>query len=156
MNTKHIIDKLNPAVSREWLLLLAGVMWSGVGLMLGNYAWHWWMDQPSMLTVGLVILGVALAVLAYRALFRNIAGKNIDRIQAFDNRTCIFAFQAWKGYLIIGIMVPGGLLLRHSSFPKEYLAVIYATIGGALFLSSIQYYAALWKGWSGGRMVGQA
>ncbi len=124
--------------------------------MLGNYAWHRWMDQPSMLTIELAILGIALAALAYRTLFRNIAAKNINRIQAFTRRICIFAFQAWKGYLIIGIMVPGGLLLRHSSFPKEYLAVIYATIGGALFLSSIQYYAALWKARSGNRMVGQA
>jgi len=37
-------------------------------------------------------------------------------------------------------MIMLGFTLRHSSFPKAYLAIIYLTIGLGLFLSSLKYY----------------
>ena len=40
-------------------------------------------------------------------------------------------------------MMTGGMLLRHSTLPKPWLAVVYAAIGGALLLASRQYYARL-------------
>jgi hypothetical protein len=47
--------------------------------------------------------------------------------------------------LIIAVMISLGLFLRHSSLPKQYLAVIYLAVGGALFLSSFYYYKLLWR-----------
>ena len=46
-----------------------------------------------------------------------------------------------QGYVMISL----GLFLRHSSLPKQYLAVIYLAVGGALFLSSFYYYKLLWR-----------
>ncbi len=40
-------------------------------------------------------------------------------------------------------MITGGVLLRHSAIPKPYLAILYAAIGGGLFLSSFVYYGQL-------------
>jgi hypothetical protein len=42
-------------------------------------------------------------------------------------------------------MITLGIILRNSAIPKQYLAVIYTTIGGAIFLSSFHYYGLLWK-----------
>jgi hypothetical protein len=38
-----------------------------------------------------------------------------------------------------------GITLRYSPFPRHFLAVIYATIGGALFLSSFHFYQRIWR-----------
>ena len=42
-------------------------------------------------------------------------------------------------------MIALGVFLRHSRIPREYLAALYLTIGGALFLSSLHYYVQLWR-----------
>ena len=35
------LKSLKPAVSKTWLIVLAGLMWSVVGLMLCRLAYHW-------------------------------------------------------------------------------------------------------------------
>ena len=138
-----MLAKLKPAVSRYWLISLAGLVWSAVGVMLGRLAYLWLTAVPLGRAMVLGISGIFLALIAYRFGFSRIAEKNIYRIRQFSEKGCIFAFQAWKSYLIIVIMVALGLFLRHSPLPKQYLAVVYLAVGGALFLSSFHYYALL-------------
>jgi len=140
-----VLAKLKPAVSRYWLISLAGLLWSAVGVMLCRLAYLWLTAVPWGGAVFLGISGILLALIAYRFGFSRIVGKNIDRIQQFSEKGCIFAFQAWKSYLIIVIMVALGLFLRYSPLPKQYLAVVYLAVGGALFLSRFHYYALLWR-----------
>jgi hypothetical protein len=137
--------KLKPAVSRFWLVSLAGLLWSAVGLMLCRLAYLWLTAVPWGGALFLGISGIVLALIVHRFGFSRIAVKNIDRIRQFSEKGCLFAFQAWKSYLIIVIMVALGLLLRHSPLPKQYLAVVYLAVGGALFLASFHYYALLWR-----------
>jgi len=138
-----LLERLKPAVPRKWLLFLAGLMWSGVGVMLCCLAGGWLSAVPAAVSLPLGLAGAVLAVAVYRFGFSKIARKNIDRISRSPDMACLFSFQAWKSYLIIAVMVTLGLLLRHSSLPKHYLAVVYVTIGGALFLSSLHYYLSL-------------
>jgi hypothetical protein len=56
-----------------------------------------------------------------------------------EGKRCIFAFISWKSYLLVVLMALLGVLLRHSSLPRQYLAIIYIGIGLALVLSSIRY-----------------
>ncbi len=135
--------KLKPAVPRHWLFVLSGLMWSGVGIALCHLAYGWLKPIAHQWAMALGLLGCGAALIVYRFGFSKIARKNIRRISLMAERCCVFAFQEWKGYLIIGIMVPLGIGLRHSSLPKHYLAVIYTTIGGALLLSSLHYYVYL-------------
>jgi hypothetical protein len=60
------IRKLNPTVSRHWLLLLAGGMWSAVGIMLLWRASGWLLAMPPTLGITLGLLGVLFAFLSYR------------------------------------------------------------------------------------------
>jgi hypothetical protein len=140
-----VLTKLKPAVSKYWLISLAGLLWSAVGLLLCRLAYLWLKGVPWGAAAFLGISGILLALLAYRFSFSRIAEKNINRIRQFSEKGCIFAFQAWKSYLIIVIMIALGLFLRHSPLPKQYLAVIYLAVGGALFLSGFHYYGLLWK-----------
>jgi hypothetical protein len=139
------LRSLKPAVTKYWLIALAGLMWTGVGVMLCRLAYIWFAVIDRGIAASLGLFGIGMAVAAYYLGFSKIARKNIKRLCLLTERTCVFAFQTWKGYLIIGFMITLGILLRNSAIPKQYLAVIYTTIGGAIFLSSFHYYGLLWK-----------
>ena len=141
MDWQRFVARFNPVVPRNWLLVLAGLMWSAVGILLCSYAVTWVTHPATVIALALGLLGLGISVAINRWGFSKLADKNIDRILAYDERACAFAFQAWKGYLIIVIMMTGGILLRHSFIPRPYLAVVYAAIGAALLQASINYYA---------------
>jgi hypothetical protein len=134
------VRSLNPAVTKVWLFLLAGIMWSAVGIMLCSLAYRWLevMDVPAELSIG--GSGLVLAGIVYRFGFSKIAKRNIQRLHSFLDKVCIFAFISWKSYGLIAIMMTLGMLLRSSAIPPGYLAIVYLTIGGALFISSLHYY----------------
>ena len=139
------LNRLKPAVTKLWLIVLAGLMWTGVGVMLCRLAYVWLAVTNRGMAASLGSLGAAMAVAAYYFGFSKIAERNIERISLLVEKTCVFAFQTWKAYLIIGFMITLGVLLRHSAIPKQYLAIVYSTIGGAIFLSSFHYYGILWR-----------
>jgi hypothetical protein len=138
------LEKLKPAVSKYWLMALAGLMWSVVGVALCHLAYVWLKAVPWSRALPLGLLGMASALVAYRYSFLKIALKNIDRLCLLTEKPCIFAFQAWRSYLIIVFMIALGIALRSSPIPRHILAVIYTTIGGALFLSSLHFYQRIW------------
>ncbi len=139
------LKSLKPAVSKYWLLTLAGLMWSGVGTILCRRAYAWLTGINGYRAVVLELISILMALAVYRYGFSKIASRNINRLCLLTERTCVFAFQTWKGYLIIGLMIGLGYLLRSSSFSKQYLAILYTAIGGALFLSSFSYYRLVWE-----------
>jgi hypothetical protein len=139
------LKKLKPAVSKYWLIALAGLMWSLVGIMLCRLAFIWLKPVPWRRALPLESLGLIAALTVYRFGFSKIALKNIARLCLLPEKTCIFAFQAWKSYLIIIFMILLGFTLRHSPLPRHLLAVIYETIGGALFFSSFHFYGRIWR-----------
>ena len=136
---------LKPAVSKTWLIALGGLMWTIVGLMLCQLAYHWLAVIRWSWVAPLELLGIFLALIAHQICFSKIAQKNITRLSLLKGKTCIFAFQRWKSYFLIGLMIILGLILRDLPIPKPYLAILYTTIGSALFLASLQYYGCLWR-----------
>jgi hypothetical protein len=138
-------SKLRPAVPRNWLIATAGVMWSAVGVILCLMAYHWLATVVIKRPILFGLAGFLLALVVYYFGFSRIARKNIDRLFQYPDKVCFFAFQAWRSYLIIAIMAALGAFLRHSSISRQYLAVVYLTIGGALVLSSLHYYVRLFK-----------
>ena len=114
-------------------------------MVLCRLAYYWFKEIEWFTALPFGLLGVFLSLVAYRLGFSGIAKKNIDRIFLLPEKGCIFAFQAWKSYLIIVVMITLGIVLRHSPIPKHYLAIVYTTIGGALLLSSLHYYRKLWQ-----------
>ena len=139
------LEKLKPAVSKYWLMTLTGLMWSLVGIMLCRMAYIWLRAVPGLWALSLGSLGLISALTVYRFGFSKLALKNITRLCLLPNKTCIFAFQAWKSYLFIIFMILLGITLRHSPIPRHFLAVVYATMGGALFFSSFHFYGRIWR-----------
>lgn len=139
------LTNIKPAVSKYWLMAMAGLMWTVVGIMLCRLSFIWLSPVNWHKSLPLASLGIIFSLAACRFGFSAIAKKNIDRLCLLADKSCIFAFQAWKSYLIIAFMITLGITLRHSAFPARYLAVIYITIGGALFLSSFLFYHRIWR-----------
>lgn len=133
--------KGKPSVRNHWLLILSGIMWSGVGVLLNSFALKWLAQyqqyQAVIAEVVGVLLGIGIAVFG----FNKIADKNIRRIIDLPEKVCVFAFQEWKSYILIAVMMTMGIYLRHSELiPKLLLSPLYVGIGSALFLSSFLYY----------------
>ncbi len=140
-----LLKDLRPAASKYWLLTLAGLTWGTVGTLLCRRAYHWFTGIHESWAIPVEGVSLLLALIAHRFGFSRIAGRNIKRLCLLTEKTCIFAFQTWKGYLIIVFMIALGSILRHSPIPKPYLAIVYVTIGGALLLSSFSYFRLLWQ-----------
>jgi len=134
------IRKFNPAVDKSVLILMAGLMWCGVGIMLMRYAISWLSSCSARKQVIFYTIGFLAAMPIHHFGFLKIADKNLNRILALTEKTSPFSFMTWKSYIIVLIMVSMGIALRHSSLPKRYLSVLYNGIGLALFLSGIRYF----------------
>ena len=137
-------------VRRTWLLVLAGLVWSGVGLALCKLAWYWLAVLPAGARFFRLFVGASGAMAAWRFAFSAIAQQNIARIGRLSEKQSLFAFQSPKSYLIIIFMIGLGAVLRHSPVPKSWLAVVYAVVGGALLLASFHYYHQLMSKSPGG------
>jgi hypothetical protein len=130
-------------VDRHWLFAIAGVIWTGVGVLLLTYAVTWIAPVAVPLEIALAVGGLAVAALFVRFVFGGIVRKNIERIDQGPARVSAFAFQGWKSYLVTVFMIGLGITLRHSSLPKPGLAVVYEGIGVALLLTSLLYHRRL-------------
>jgi hypothetical protein len=133
------IKKITPSADKRILVLLAGLMWCGVGIMLVRYA-VLWLSPLSLKEAGIYYTaGFVAAMPIHHFGFLRIADKNLGRLLPLTEKKCIFSFMTWRSYFIVLIMVSMGITLRHSSLPKSYLSILYNGIGFALFLSGIRY-----------------
>ena len=137
-------SKLKPAVNRKWLIIISGLMWSSVGIFLNVLAYGWFKYFNNMQIFITLLLGLLIGLVIAHFGFGNIANKNVSRILAYPKHACIFAFQEWKSYILIVVMMSLGIFLRTTGLvPKFILAPMYIGIGTALFLASFKYYRNL-------------
>ena len=139
-------EEFKPAVDRSILVLIAGLVWAMVGLMLSRLAILWWERYTGSFLVLFVIIGMILGIVKGYYVFSRIVKKNIDRIARMEGNGFILAFIPWKTYLLIAGMMILGITLRHSTLPKQYLAILYLGVGLAMILSSLQYFRNVVRG----------
>lgn len=141
MNT--ILEKIKPAVNKPFLLFLSGVMWIAVGIMLNTFAYKWLKEYGNNLSYLFASIGFIGALIIHHFGFLKVVDKNLGRISNLNDKPCAFSFISWRSYIMVFVMVTMGIMLRHSSIPKQYLSVLYIGIGLALILSSIRYFRVL-------------
>jgi hypothetical protein len=134
-----LLQKLNPAVDKKYLILLAGIMWCGVGIMLISFAHSWLIHYEGKGTLIFYLAGFLAAMPIHHFGFLKLADKNLNRLLSMKEKKCLFSFITWKSYLVIIVMVSMGIAFRHSKIPKQYLSILYNGIGLGLFLSGIRY-----------------
>ena len=137
--------KFTPSVDKRILILLAGLMWCGVGVMLVHYAVLWLSSCTGREQFFYYTAGFLAAMPIHHFGFLKIADKNLNRLLPLTEKQSLFSFMSGKSYLIVIIMISMGIALRHSSIPKRYLSILYNGIGLALFLSGIRYFRFFFK-----------
>jgi hypothetical protein len=138
-------EKWKPGVPKSALLLIAGLTWIGVGVMLDGWSYFWLKHENPSSFLLLSGSGFVLALIIHHFGFLRIVDKNLGRIMPMEGKQCVFSFMPWKSYVLILIMIIFGYILRHSSIPKSYLAIVYTGIGTALILSSLRYLLYLFR-----------
>ncbi len=133
------IKKFTPSVDKRILVLLAGLMWCGVGMMLIRFSVLWLSPMGISNAWIYYSAGFLAAMPVHHFGFLKIADKNLTRLLPLTVKKCLFSFMTWKSYIIVLIMISMGMALRHSALPKHYLSILYIGIGLALFLSGIRY-----------------
>ena len=136
---------LKPAVDKRILIALSGITWSVVGIVLCRLSVIWLSEGGYSKAIPFGLAGLTLAFLIDYFGFSKLVDRNTERILSKSGKVCVFAFQAWKSYLIVAVMIGMGIALRSSPLPRYYLAIIYVGFGGAMILSSIRYYRAFLK-----------
>jgi hypothetical protein len=139
------IKKFTPLADKRILVLLAGLMWCGVGIMLVSFAISWLSPLTGRQQGIFYAAGFLIAMPIHHFGFLKIADKNLNRLLPLTEKRCLFSFMTWRSYIIVLIMVSMGIALRHSSIPKRYLSILYNGIGLALFLSGIRYFRFFFK-----------
>lgn len=133
------MGKWKPGVPKAILLLVAGAIWIGIGIMLNAKSFFWLRDKSTDILLIIVITGLISAFFIHYFGFSRIVDKNLKRILPMEGKRCFFSFMPWRSYLMVSIMIIFGSFLRHSSIPKVFLAPIYTAIGTALILSGFTY-----------------
>jgi hypothetical protein len=133
-------------VHKNYLVLVGGILWSGVGVLLNFFAGRWFpilsKNEQIVAVVGGLILGTIISYFG----FSKLADKNIKRIDNYNDIVSIFKFQRKKMYFLIIFMIGLGIFMRKAGFiPKNILAPMYIGIGFALFTASFKYYQFLLK-----------
>ena len=144
LNSLHSeLDKWKPGVSKNILLLIAGLLWVFIGIFLNSLSYSWLKDKEIKTIIVMGIAGIFLSVLIHHFGFLKIVNKNILRIIPLEGKRCLFSFFPWRSYVLISIMIFSGSFIRHSAIPKVYLSVLYTGIGGAMILSGSKYLYVL-------------
>lgn len=136
------LEKLKPGLPKRWLLLTAGLMWTGVGIFLISLALEW-IFTPAVPRPWVYWLpGILLALAIFWFGFSRLSRKNSRRIASLEaDKPCLFAFQEWHSYPLVLFMIGLGITLRKfTPIPKPLLGILYIGIGGGLGLASIYYY----------------
>ena len=135
-----------PKVHKNILIIIAGTLWSGIGILLNSFAIKWFKLLSQNELTFAISTGIILGILITYFGFSKLAQKNIDRISLYNDKVCIWAFQKWQSYILIIFMISLGIFMRKSGLvPKVILTPIYISIGFALFTASFKYYIYLFK-----------
>ena len=138
MNTVHIEKSNVMKVKRNTLLLIACLVWGAAGfniLRLGVLAY------PAYLSVlNFLLSALVFAVFQY-FVFGRLVKKHTARITGYEEERHFFLkFFDVKSFIIMAVMMSGGIWLRSSGLaPDRFIAVFYTGLGASLLTAGIRF-----------------
>jgi hypothetical protein len=137
----NLIQKFKPSVSKHNLLFIAGLAWTTAGGILAGRGLSYLVEHGQYLGWRLAG-GLVFGLIFYVLLFAKISRKHIKRIHGLKiPYPCAFSFFNIRGYLMMAIMITGGILLRRFDvINKEWLYNFYVTMGVPLLVSASRFF----------------
>jgi len=137
----NLFQKYKPSVSKHNLLFIAGLAWTTAGGILGGRGLSYLVQHGQYLGWRLAG-GIVFGMIFYVLLFAKISRKHIKRIHGLNiPYPCAFSFFNLRGYLMMTIMITGGIMLRRFDvINKEWLYNFYVTMGVPLLISASRFF----------------
>lgn len=126
-------------VEARYLLLIAAAVWFVAGVNIVRLGVVAILDEEAPLW--LLVIGIPIVFLVFHIMFSKLVGKHADRIRGYgENRMHVLRFFDVKGYIIMTIMMGGGIGLRAAGiFPGWFVAFFYTGLGTALALAGVGF-----------------
>lgn len=125
-------------VQRNTLLLIACLVWSVAGINILRIGL---MAYPAYLSVVNVALSFAVFGVFQAFVFGRLVRKHTDRIGSYlEERQFFLRFFDVKSFVIMALMMTGGVALRSSGIASErFIAVFYTGLGASLLLAGLLF-----------------
>ena len=95
----------------------------------------------------LIIGTLVIFVLFHIFVFTKMVGKHASRIRGYEeDKTHVFKFFDKKGYIMMAVMMGGGIALRASGIaPEWFIAFFYTGLGAALAVAGVSFVLRYFK-----------
>lgn len=124
-------------VKKRTLLLIAGIVWFIAGFNVARLGilsyleieqqWYWY------------LLSIVIFAL-FGLMFFRMSQKHTKRIMGYEERQPFWKFFDLKAYIIMAVMMGGGIGLRAAGvFPNWFVAFFYTGLGCALALAGVLF-----------------
>jgi hypothetical protein len=135
------LEKIKPGVQKRTLLLIAGCAWSiAGGILIFRSLLHLiGVNHHLVMETG---IGIVFGSLFYLLLFARISKKHITRITLIKiDNPCFFSFFNFRSYLLMTIMISGGITLRLSGLVNaEIIYTFFLCMGIPLLVSAWRFF----------------
>jgi hypothetical protein len=126
-------------VRSKYLLLIAACVWFAAGVnivRLGVLA-----IAEGVTPVWVCAVGIPVIFVLFHRMFSKLVGKHSDRIRGYgEARMHVLRFFDVKGYVVMAIMMGGGIALRNFGLvPVWFIAFFYTGLGIALALAGVGF-----------------
>jgi len=130
---------LKPGADVQTHLLIAASLWSFIGIYLLIRGLLLFGSGPLWQLAAALLLGGGKGYFV----LDKAARRNIKRIKAFDQATCIGAVYTWKMWLLVVLMMFSGRYLRSVHDLGPLVGLLYVAVGWGLFFASRLF----WQSW---------
>lgn len=126
-------------VRSKYLLLIAAAVWLIAGSQVARMGLEACMVGAA--DPWLLFVGIPVTFLVFHAMFSKLVAKHAARIRGYgEEKMHVLRFFDVKGYLIMAVMMGGGIALRSFHLvPGWFIAFFYTGLGAALALAGIGF-----------------
>lgn len=126
-------------VHAKYLLLIAAAVWFIAGVNIARLGVISCLEGDA--APWLLCIGIPVTFMAFHPMFSKLVGKHSDRIRGYgENHMHVLRFFDVKGYIIMAIMMGGGIAMRSFGIvPGWFVAFFYTGLGVALALAGIGF-----------------
>ncbi len=126
-------------VKAKYLSLIAAAVWFLAGFNVARLGVIACTEGEAPLW--LLVAGIPVVFVAFHMMFSKLVGKHSDRIRGYgEDRMHVLRFFDGKGYIMMAIMMGGGIALREFGIvPSRFVAFFYTGLGIALALAGVGF-----------------
>lgn len=126
-------------VRSKYLLLIAAAVW----LIAGSQVMRMGIEAiaAGAAPVWALVVGIPATFLVFHRMFSQLVGKHAARIRSYgEEKMHVLRFFDVRGYLIMAVMMGGGIALRSFHLvPGWFIAFFYTGLGAALALAGVGF-----------------